>query len=77
MSIPASMRGLGTAHGAATRCRWGAADRLEIALIALDSINARGKMIGIISHVEAMKERLPAHIKVEKGGGIGYSRLVV
>ena len=34
-------------------------------------------MIGIISHVEAVKERITAHIRVEKGDGIGYSRLVV
>ena len=52
-------------------------DTLEIALIALDSLNASGKMIGIISHVEALKERIPAQIRVEKGGGIGHSRLVV
>lgn len=52
-------------------------DTLEIALTALDSLNARGKMIGIISHVEALKERIPAQIRVEKGGGIGHSRLVV
>jgi exonuclease SbcC len=52
-------------------------DTLEIALTALDSLNASGKMIGIISHVEAMKERIPAQIRVEKGGGVGHSRLVV
>ena len=52
-------------------------DTLETALTALDSLNASGKMIGIISHVEALKERIPAQIRVEKGGGIGYSRLVV
>jgi exonuclease SbcC len=52
-------------------------DTLEVALTALDSLNASGKMIGIISHVEAMKERIPAQIRVEKGGGIGHSRLVV
>jgi exonuclease SbcC len=52
-------------------------DTLEIALTALDSLNASGKMIGIISHVEALKERIPAQIRVEKGGGIGHSRLVV
>ena len=52
-------------------------DTLEIALTALDSLNASGKMIGIISHVEALKERIPAQIKIEKGGGIGHSRLVV
>ena len=52
-------------------------DTLETALTALDSLNASGKMIGIISHVEALKERIPAQIRVEKGGGIGYSRLVM
>ena len=52
-------------------------DTLEIALTALDSLNASGKMIGIISHVEAMKERISAQIRVEKGGGVGHSRLVV
>lgn len=51
------------------------ADTLEIALNALDSLNASGKMIGVISHVEGMKERIPAQIRVEKGGGVGYSRL--
>ena len=50
-------------------------DTLETALTALDSLNASGKMIGVISHVEGMKERIPAQIRVEKGGGVGYSRL--
>ena len=50
------------------------ADTLEIALDALDTLNASGKMIGVISHVEGMKERIPAQIRVDKGGG-GYSRL--
>ena len=51
------------------------AETLEIALNALDTLNASGKMIGVISHVEGMKERIPAQIRVEKGGGVGYSRL--
>jgi exonuclease SbcC len=51
-------------------------DTLEVALNALDSLNASGKMIGVISHVEGMKERISAQIRVEKGG-VGYSRLVV
>ncbi len=51
------------------------ADTLEIALNTLDTLNASGKMIGVISHVEGMKERIPAQIRVEKGGGVGYSRL--
>ncbi|MEN9480026.1 MAG: hypothetical protein RLZZ298_1421 [Pseudomonadota bacterium] len=53
------------------------ADTLEIALSALDSLNASGKMIGIISHVEGLKERIPAQIKVDKGGSVGHSRLSV
>ena len=53
------------------------ADTLDIALNALDTLNASGKMIGVISHVEGLKERIPAQIRVVKGGGIGHSRLVV
>ncbi|MDO8252775.1 MAG: exonuclease subunit SbcC, partial [Rhodoferax sp.] len=44
-------------------------DTLDIALSALDTLNASGKMIGVISHVESLKERIPAQIRVEKGGG--------
>ena len=50
-------------------------ETLEIALDALDSLNASGKMIGIISHVEALKERIPVQLKVSKGVGMGYSTL--
>ena len=52
-------------------------DTLDIALDALDMLNASGKMIGVISHVESLKERIPAQIRVEKGGGVGHSRVVV
>ncbi|NBM12605.1 MULTISPECIES: AAA family ATPase [unclassified Proteus (in: enterobacteria)] len=50
-------------------------DTLDIALDALDSLNASGKIIGVISHVEAMKERIPVQIKVKKAGGLGISQL--
>lgn len=50
-------------------------DTLETALSALDALNASGKMIGIISHVEALKERIPVQIRVSKAGGVGYSTL--
>jgi len=43
----------------------------------LDSLNASGKMIGIISHVEAMKERIPAQIGVKNIGGTGHSKLAI
>ena len=52
-------------------------DTLETALAALDTLNASGKMIGVISHVDSLKERIPTQIRVDKGGGIGHSRLSV
>ncbi|TBM17421.1 AAA family ATPase [Hafnia alvei] len=51
------------------------AETLDTALDALDTLNATGKMIGVISHVEAMKERIPVQIKVKKVNGLGISRL--
>ncbi|MFB6326863.1 AAA family ATPase [Pantoea deleyi] len=48
---------------------------LDTALDALDALNASGKTIGVISHVEAMKERIPVQIKVRKMNGLGYSQL--
>jgi exonuclease SbcC len=50
-------------------------ETLDTALDALDSLNASGKMIGVISHVEAMKERIPVQIKVQKLNGLGTSCL--
>ena len=51
------------------------ADTLDTALDALDSLNASGKTIGVISHVEAMKDRIPVQIIVTKVNGLGVSRL--
>jgi len=48
---------------------------LETALAALDQLQSGGKMIGIISHVEALKERIPVQLKVHKQAGSGWSRL--
>ncbi|KOY60861.1 nuclease SbcCD subunit C [Photorhabdus heterorhabditis] len=50
-------------------------ETLDIALDALDNLNASGKTIGVISHVEAMKERIPVQIKVKKINGLGISKL--
>lgn len=41
-------------------------ETLDTATDALDALNATGKTIGVISHVEAMKERIPVQIKVKK-----------
>ncbi|MGK3142752.1 AAA family ATPase [Pantoea sp. C2G6] len=51
------------------------AQTLDTALDALDALNASGKTIGVISHVEAMKERIPVQIRVRKMNGLGYSQL--
>ncbi|MBS9424279.1 AAA family ATPase [Photorhabdus caribbeanensis] len=50
-------------------------ETLDIALDALDHLNASGKTIGVISHIEAMKERIPVQIKVKKINGLGISKL--
>ncbi|CAH6816654.1 Exonuclease SbcC [Vibrio chagasii] len=50
-------------------------DTLDIALNALDNLNASGKMIGVISHVEALKERVPVQLKVTKHAGLGVSEM--
>jgi exonuclease SbcC len=56
-------------------------DALQTALDALDSLQRDGKLIGIISHVGALKERINLQIQVEplSGGvskisGVGCSR---
>lgn len=45
-------------------------DSLELALNALNQLQSSGKMIGVISHIEALKERIPLQIRViPKGDG--------
>jgi exonuclease SbcC len=58
-------------------------EALEIALETLSNLKQTGKLIGIISHMEALKERIPTQIKVESvsGGrsvlsGAGVKKLV-
>lgn len=50
-------------------------DSLDIALDTLTSLQQEGKLIGVISHVQALKERIFTQIKVEKLSG-GHSQLV-
>lgn len=56
---------------------FGTLDRqsLDIALDALDALHAQGKLVGLISHVETLKERIPTQVKVYKQNGLGFSRL--
>jgi len=50
-------------------------DTLEIALDALDNLNASGKTIGVISHIETLKQRIAVQIEVKKMSGLGVSEL--
>ena len=49
---------------------------LDVALDALKRLQGQGKTVGIISHVEALKEQIPAQVRLHKMGN-GYSRLEV
>lgn len=49
---------------------------LDTALKALESLQQQGLQVGIISHVEGLKEYIPARIAIEPLGG-GRSRVVV
>jgi len=52
------------------------AETLDIAISALENLQSGGKMIGIISHVEALKERIGTQIEVSKQPR-GYSKIKV
>ncbi len=52
------------------------ADALENVLDCLQGLRAGGKLIGIISHVEALKERIPANIELVPLGASGRSTMV-
>lgn len=44
-------------------------DALDTALAALSSLQQSGKLIGVISHVASLKERIPSQIKVSPQSG--------
>lgn len=48
---------------------------LDIAIDALSGLQARGKLIGIISHIDALKERINVQLPVMRSAGMGVSRL--
>ncbi|RSK42282.1 AAA family ATPase [Hymenobacter perfusus] len=52
-------------------------DTLDVALSALEMLQGTGKTIGIISHVEGLKERIATQINVRKeAGGVSSLRVV-
>jgi exonuclease SbcC len=42
---------------------------LDLAIDALEGLQSQGRQVGVISHVEAMKDRIPVRITVIKQGG--------
>lgn len=52
------------------------ADSLGMALSALEALQATGRQVGVVTHVEALSERIAARIAVEPQGG-GKSRVRV
>lgn len=51
-------------------------ETMEVALSALENLRASGKTIGLISHVDLLKERLTTQVRVIRGAG-GTSRIEV
>ncbi|MGX7030627.1 AAA family ATPase [Vagococcus zengguangii] len=49
-------------------------ESLEMAIEALELVESKGRMIGIISHVKELKERIPQQLQVEAGAA-GESRV--
>ncbi len=52
------------------------ADTLQIAMDALDSLQAQGRQVGVISHVQEMTERIATRILVQRAAG-GKSAITV
>src|SRR5690606_8411420 len=51
-------------------------ETLDIAISTLENLQANGKTIGIISHVEALKERIATQIQISKQPG-GSSKIKI
>ncbi len=51
-------------------------DALEQVLSCLQGLRSGGKLIGIISHVDALRERIPAHIELQPRGVTGRSTIL-
>ncbi|MCZ2357425.1 MAG: AAA family ATPase [Bacteroidia bacterium] len=51
-------------------------DYLDVALNALSNLQSEGKIIGVISHLTELKERIATHIEVTPSGN-GYSKIQI
>jgi exonuclease SbcC len=48
---------------------------LDLAMNALEQLQSQGKMIGVISHVKEMQERIHLQVRISKSAGTGTSSL--
>jgi exonuclease SbcC len=51
-------------------------DYLDVTLTALSNLHNEGKLIGIISHLAELKERITTHIDVQPQGD-GHSKIEI
>jgi len=52
------------------------ADYLDVALTALSNLHSEGKLIGVISHLSELKDRIATHIEViAKGNGLSELKI--
>ena len=49
---------------------------LDTAIACLDALQAEGRQVGVISHIQTMVERIGVQIRVEAMGG-GVSRIIL
>ena len=52
------------------------AESLDLAIDAREALQSQGRTVGVISHVEAMKDRIPVQVRVKRQGA-GRSTIVV
>jgi exonuclease SbcC len=50
---------------------------LDLAISTLEGLHSRGKTIGVISHVEQLKERIQTQVIISRLGNIGFSNVEV
>ncbi len=53
------------------------AETLQLAMNALNGLTESGRLIGMISHVEELKRRIPKQIVVHKAGGSGSTAEII
>jgi exonuclease SbcC len=74
LSLALGLSGMGSHGGLASTLfideGFGSLDSnsLDMAIDALEALQTQGRTVGVISHVDALKDRIPVQIKVEKRG---------